>query len=333
MSGEGIRKSAILLMALGEKGAAEVLKQLLPNEVQDLGMAMVSLQNIEKEEISEVIEEFRSQIGNVSPLAAMDQNQYLKSVMNLALGEDKANHLLDRIITDHDSAGIERLKWMEAISVAELIKNEHPQVIATILAHFEPRQASDILKFFSERLRNDTMLRLATLDGVQPAALVELNEALSRVLESGATLRKAKLGGVKAAAELMNFVGKEAEAAILSSIESHDSNLAQAIQDEMFTFDDLIGIDDRGFQTVLREVASDLLITALRGAPDELRDKFLRNMSKRAAESMKEDMENRGPVKVTEVEEAQKEIIAIVRQLSDDGQIMIAGQGDSEAYL
>jgi len=333
MSADGIRKSAILLMALGEKGAAEVLKQLLPNEVQDLGMALVSLNNVEKEEISEVIEEFRSEIGNVSPLAAMDQNQYLKSVMNLALGEDKANHLLDRIITDHDSAGIERLKWMEPISVAELIKNEHPQVIATILAHFEPRQASDILKTFSERLRNDSMLRLATLDGVQPSALVELNEALSRVLESGATLRKAKLGGVKAAAELMNFVGKEAEAAILSSIESHDSNLAQAIQDEMFTFDDLIGIDDRGFQTLLREVASDQLITALRGATDELRDKILRNMSKRAAESMREDMENRGPIKVSEVEEAQKEIVAIVRQLSDDGQIMIAGQGDSDAYV
>jgi flagellar motor switch protein FliG len=333
MSAEGIRKSAILLMALGEKGAAEVLKQLLPNEVQDLGMALVSLNNVEKEEISEVIEEFRSEIGNVSPLAAMDQNQYLKSVMNLALGEDKANHLLDRIITDHDSAGIERLKWMEPLSVAELIKNEHPQVIATILAHFEPRQASDILKNFSERLRNDSMLRLATLDGVQPSALVELNEALSRVLESGATLRKAKLGGIKAAAELMNFVGKEAEAAILSSIESHDSNLAQAIQDEMFTFDDLIGIDDRGFPTLLREDASDQLITAIRGATDELRDKILRNMSKRAAESMREDMENRGPIKVSEVEEAQKEIVAIVRQLSDDGQIMIAGQGDSDAYV
>jgi flagellar motor switch protein FliG len=330
---EGVRKSAILMMALGEKGAADVLKQLTPNEVQDIGMAMVSMQNIEKEEISAVIAEFRSLIGNVSPLAALDQNQYLKSVMNMALGEDKANSLLDRIITDHDSDGIERLKWMEPISVSELIQNEHPQVIATILAHFEPRQASDIIRNFSERLRNDTVLRLATLDGVQPAALTELNEALSRILSSGESMRKAKLGGIKAAAELMNFMGKESEASIISSIESHDANLAQAIQDEMFTFDDLIGIDDRGFQTLLREVSSDMLITALRGAPDELKDKILRNMSKRAAESMKEDLENRGPVKVSEVEEAQKEIIAIVRQLSDDGQIMIAGQGGDDAYL
>jgi len=333
MSNEGIKKSAILMMALGEDAAAELLRKMEPRDVQALGEEMVNLTNVSKEDIFQVIEDFKSELGIVSPLASVNQSEYLASIMRKALGDDKATSVLDRILTVNDSKGIEHLKWMDPPAVAELIKDEHPQIIATILAHFEPTHASDTIRHFTERLRNDVILRIATLDGVQPAALAELNDVMSRLLEGGENLRKAKLGGIKAAAEILNFVGKENETSIMANLESHDANLAQAIMDEMFTFDDLINIDDRGFQTLMREVSTDMLIIALRGAPDELKEKILRNMSKRAAETMREDLESRGPVKVSEVEEAQKEIIAIVRQLADDGQIMIAGQGGDEAYV
>jgi flagellar motor switch protein FliG len=333
MSNQGVKRSAILLMALGEEAAAEVLRQLSPRDVQALGAAMIDLQNVSREDIEQVVTDFRSEVGNLSPIASVDQNEYLKSVMKRALGDDKASTVLDRILATGDSAGIEGLKWMDPPSVAELIKDEHPQIISTILAHFEPSHAAETLKCFTERLRNDVVLRIATLDGVQPSALKELNEVMSKVLAGGENMRRARLGGVKAAAEILNLVGKEAEQGIMANMEQHDSNLAEAIMDEMFTFDDLIQIDDRGFQTLLREVSSDMLIVALRGAPDELKEKILRNMSKRAAETMREDMENRGPVKVSDVEDAQKEIISIVRQLADDGQIMIAGQGGDDAYV
>lgn len=333
MSNSGLKRGAILLMALGEEAAAEVLRQLPPRDVQALGAAMVELENVSREDIEHVVTDFRSEVGNLSPIASVDQNEYLKSVMKKALGDDKATTVLDRILATGDSGGIEGLKWMEPPQIAELIKDEHPQIIATILAHFDPSHAADVVKSFSERLRNDVVLRIATLDGVQPSALKELNDVMAKVLAGGENIRRAKLGGIKAAAEILNLVGKEAQQGIMANMEQHDSNLSQAIMDEMFTFDDLINIDDKGFQTLLREVSSDLLIVALRGGPEEMKEKILRNMSKRAGEAMREDMENRGPVKVSEVEEAQKEIISIVRQLADDGQIMIAGQGGDDAYV
>ena len=223
---------------------------------------------------------------------------------------------------------------MDPAAVAELIKNEHPQVLATILVHLDPDQACDIINKFPERLRNDCILRIATLDGVQPNALKELNDVLARLLAGGETQRKAKPGGVRAAAEILNFMGKANEASVMANLETHDGPLAQAIMDEMFTFDDLVEVDDKGFQTILREVSSDALVVALRGAPTELRDKVLRNMSKRAAESMQEDLESRGPVKVSEVESAQKDIITIVRRLAEEGQIVMGGKGGSDdAYV
>ncbi len=334
MSNDGVSKSAILLMALGEDEAAEILKFLGPREVQKLGAAMAGLDNVSRDDIEKAVVEFKDEVGELSPLAALDQSDYIRSVMRKALGDDKAAGLIDRILATGDSAGIEGLKWMDPAAVAELIKNEHPQILATILVHLDPDQACDILNQFTERVRNDCILRIATLDGVQPSALKELNDVLARLLAGGETTRKAKLGGVRAAAEILNYMGKVNEQSVMSNLETHDNSLAQKIMDEMFTFDDLVELDDKGFQTVLREVSSEQLVVALRGAPDQLRDKVLRNMSKRAAETLREDLEGRGPVKVSEVESAQKDIITIVRRLSEEGQIQMGGKGGGEeAYV
>jgi flagellar motor switch protein FliG len=334
MSNEGVSKSAILLMALGEDEAAEILKFLGPREVQKLGAAMAGLENVSRDDIEKAVVEFKGEVSELSPLAALDQSDYIRSVMRKALGDDKAAGLIDRILATGESAGIEGLKWMDPAAVAELIKNEHPQILATILVHLDPDQACDILNQFTERLRNDCILRIATLDGVQPSALKELNDVLARLLAGGETTRKAKLGGVRAAAEILNYMGKVNEQSVMSNLETHDNSLAQKIMDEMFTFDDLVELDDKGFQTVLREVSSEQLVVALRGAPDQLRDKVLRNMSKRAAETLREDLEGRGPVKVSEVESAQKDIITVVRRLSEEGQIQMGGKGGGEeAYV
>ena len=334
MSNEGVSKSAILLMALGEDEAAEILKFLGPREVQKLGAARAGLENVSRDDIEKAVVEFKGEVSELSPLAALDQSDYIRSVMRKALGDDKAAGLIDRILATGESAGIEGLKWMDPAAVAELIKNEHPQILATILVHLDPDQACDILNQFTERLRNDCILRIATLDGVQPSALKELNDVLARLLAGGETTRKAKLGGVRAAAEILNYMGKVNEQSVMTNLETHDNSLAQKIMDEMFTFDDLVELDDKGFQTVLREVSSEQLVVALRGAPDQLRDKVLRNMSKRAAETLREDLEGRGPVKVSEVESAQKDIITVVRRLSEEGQIQMGGKGGGEeAYV
>lgn len=334
MSNEGVSKSAILLMALGEDEAAEILKFLGPREVQKLGSAMAALENVSREDIAKAVGDFKGEVEELSPLASLDQSDYIRSVMRKALGDDKAAGLIDRILATGESAGIEGLKWMDPAAVAELVKNEHPQVLATILVHLDPDQACDILGHFTERLRNDCVLRIATLDGVQPTALKELNDVLARVLAGGDNTRKAKLGGVRAAAEIMNYMGKVNEASVMSNLETHDAGLAEQIMDEMFTFDDLQEVDDKGFQIILREVSSEQLVVALRGAPDQLKDKVLRNMSKRAAETMREDLEGRGPVKVSEVEGAQKEIITIVRRLAEEGQIQMGGKGGGDdAYV
>jgi flagellar motor switch protein FliG len=334
MSNEGVSKSAILLMALGEDEAAEILKYLGPRDVQKLGTAMAALDNVSRDDIRSAVAEFRDGISVLSPLAALDQSDYIRSVMRKALGDDKAAGLIDRILATGESSGIEGLKWMDPTAVAELIKNEHPQILATILVHLDPDHACEILNQFTERLRNDCILRIATLDGVQPSALKELNDVLARLLAGGETTRKARLGGVRAAAEILNFMGKVNEQSVMANLETHDGPLAQKIMDEMFTFDDLVEVDDKGFQTILREVSSEQLVVALRGAPTELRDKVLRNMSKRAAETLREDLEGRGPVKVSEVESAQKDIITVVRRLSEEGQIQMGGKGGGDdAYV
>ena len=327
MDEEGLQDSAILLMSLGEEEAAEVFKHLTPKEVQRLGETIAKMKVIPRERVETVLDRFANDASDQSMLVN-DTDEYVKSVLRKALGDDKANLLIDRILQGGDVSGIESLKWMDPGSVAELLRNEHPQIIAAILVHLDYDQSSEVLKHFVERQRHEVMIRIATLDGIQPSALKDLNDVLSKVLAGGDKLRKASLGGVKTAAEIINMMGSTLEAPLLDYIRQSDPELAQKIMDNMFVFDDLLKIDDRGIQTMLKEVQTESLIIALKGATPELREKIFSNMSTRAAETLREDLESRGPVRLSEVEAEQKELLKIVRRLADEGQIVLATGGD-----
>ena len=332
MASEGIEKSAILLLSLGEDEAAEVLKNLGPREVQKIGQAMAELKQVPRERIESVLDEFAQETAKGAPVAV--DNAAIKAMLTKALGDDRAAGIISRIMSGNDTAGIEGLKWMDPVTAADLIRNEHPQIIATILVHLEFDHAGAILKQFTERLRNDVILRIATLDGVQPAALRELNEALTRVLAgAAANTKKTAMGGVRHAAEILNFVGQAAETAIIDNVREYDADLAQKILDEMFVFENLLDVDDRGIQLLLREIQSDSLIVALKGAPPELREKIFKNMSQRAAEMLREDLEAKGPVRLSEVENEQKEILKIARRLAEEGQIQLGGGGEGDAFV
>ena len=331
MSEEGVNKSAVLMLALGHEEAAEVFKHLGPKEVQRLGVAMTAVGNVSRERIDAVLQSFHNETeGRVS---LGDSSEYIRSVLKKALGDDKAANLIDRILQGNEAAGIESLKWMDAASVVEMIRNEHPQIIATIMVHLDRDHASEILNLLPERLRNDVVLRIATLEGVQPMAMRELNEVLTQLLSGGDVTKKSSMGGVKTAADILNYMGGAIEASVLANVREHDADLAQKIQDQMFTFDNINDLDDRSVQLLLREVQSETLIIALKGTSQELRDKIFKNMSSRAAEALKEDLEAKGPVRLSEVEAEQKEILKIVRKLVDEGQIVLGGKGGEEGLV
>ncbi len=327
MDEEGLNNAAIFLMSLGEEEAAEVFKHLSPKEVQKLGETIAHMRSVSREKVDEVVNKFADAAAAQSLLVS-DTGNYVRSVLKRALGEDKAGLLIDRILQGGDVSGIESLKWMDPLSVAELLRNEHPQIVAAILVHLDHEQSAAVIKQFTERQRSEVMLRVATLEGIQPMALKDLNEVLFKVLAGGDKIRKTSLGGVKTAAEIINLLGSNIDTAVLESIRAHDPDLAQKIMDKMFVFDDVAKLDNSAIQTVLKEIASETLIVALKGAAPELRDKFLSNMSSRAAEALREDLESRGPMRLSEVEAQQKEILKTVRRLSDEGQIVIGGGGD-----
>ncbi len=329
MDDEGVENAAILLMSLGEEEAAEVFKHLAPKEVQKLGETIAKMKVIPRERVNIVLDKFTEVAGDQSMLVS-DTDEYVKAVLRRALGDEKANLLIDRILQGSDVSGIESLKWMDGGSVAELLRNEHPQIVAAILVHLDFDQASEVLKNFTERQRNEVLIRIATLDGIQPSALKDLNEVMSKVLAGGDRLKKSSLGGAKTAAEIINMMGSSVETSVLDYIREADSDLAQKIMDNMFTFDDLEKLDDKGFQALLKEVQSESLIIALKGATPELREKVFRNMSTRAAETLREDLDSRGPVRVSEVEAEQKEMLKTVRRLVDEGQIVLASGGDDD---
>jgi flagellar motor switch protein FliG len=328
----GVTKGAILMLALGEEGASEVMKYLGPREVQKLGEAMTNMKSIPQEEVVNVLENFSLIVDQNSSLG-LDSDDYIRSVLTKALGDDKASSLLNRILGGGgDASGIESLKWMDAESVADLINNEHPQTIATILVHLERDQACEVLGNFTERLRNDVLLRIATLSGVQPTALRELNDVLTKLLSGSDVLKKQPMGGTRAAADILNFMGGENETSAMEYLKNYDPEMAQKIMDEMFVFENIMEIEDRGIQLLLREVQSDSLIIALKGTSEEMREKIFKNMSQRAAEMMREDLESKGPVKLSEVEAQQREILTIIRRLADEGQITLGAKGE-EAYV
>lgn len=331
MSDEGLQKAATLILTLGEDSAAEVMKHLGPREVQKIGAVMASIGAISHENIAKVLEEFKAEVA-VNSSVGLDSDEYIRNVFNKALGTDKASSLLDRILGGKDASGIESLKWMDSQTVAELIRNEHPQIIATILVHLEADQASEVLNLFTERLRNDTVLRIATLDGIQPTALKELNDVLTKLLTGNESMKKKSIGGIRSAAEILNFMSGENESSIMENLRKYDNDMAEKIMDEMFVFDNILEIDDRGIQLLLREVQSDSLIVALKGSTPEMREKIFKNMSQRAAEMMREDLDSKGPVRLSEVESQQKQILLIVRRLADEGQIMLGAKGE-DAYV
>ena len=324
----GARKSAILLLALDEDSAAEVFKYLGASEVQEISVEMTKLQQISHEDMKAVLEAFHAETEEFVALN-LNSSDHIRSVLTKALGSDRASSLIEDILeTTDETSGIDALNLMEASMVSELIRDEHPQIIATILVHLERHQASDILEQFDEKLRNDVILRIATFSGVQPAALQELTEVLSNMLE-GQNLKRSKMGGVRTAAEILNLMNSSQEETAIETVRSHNEDLAQKIIDEMFLFENLLDLDNRAIQMVLQEIDTNSLVIALKGADDELIDKFLRNMSQRAADLVREDMEARGPIRVSQVEAEQKEILQVVRRLADAGEIVLAGGDDA----
>ena len=326
MDEQGLNDAAIMLMSLGEEEAAEVFKHFSPKEVQKLGETIARMRTVSREKVDEVINKF-SNAAAAQSLLVSDTGNYVRAVLKRALGEDKAGLLIDRILQGGDVSGIESLKWMDPLSVAELLRNEHPQIVAAILVHLDSDQASGILMHLSDRQRSEILLRVATLEGIQPTALKDLNEVLFKVLAGGDKIRKSSLGSVKAAAEIIARFGGTTEVAALDAIREHDAGLAQTIADLMFTFEDLDRLDDRAIQLLLREVQSESLIVALKGADTAFRERIFGNMSQRAAETLREDLESKGPVRLSEVEAEQKEILKIARRLADEGQIAIGGGG------
>ena len=322
----GTERAAVLLLTLGEASAAQVLKHMGPKEVQKVGAAMATMTNVPREQVSGVLENFTETVQEQTALG-VGAEDYIRTVMVEALGEDKAKGLMDRILLGSSTKGLEALKWMDARAVAELIRLEHPQIQAIVLSYLDNDHAAEVLKFFPERNRHDVLLRIATLDGVQPSALQELDEILERQFSGNQNVQSSSVGGIKAAADILNFVDSSIEGEIMESIKDADAELGQQIQDLMFVFDNLIDVDDRGIQALLREVSSDTLILALKGADEAMKEKVFANMSKRAAEMMRDDLENKGPVRLSEVEGAQKEILAIARRMSESGEIALGGKG------
>ncbi|HAT1513614.1 flagellar motor switch protein FliG [Morganella morganii] len=327
MNLSGTEKSAVMLMTLGEDQAAEVFKHLNNKEVQQLSMAVSSMRQVSNAELAEVLTEFEEAAIQYAALN-INTNDYLRSVLVKALGEDRAASLLEDIFEKHESAsGIESLNYMEPQTVADIIRDEHPQIIATILVHLKRNLAADVLELFDERQRNDIMLRIATFGGVQPAALAELTEVLNNLLD-GQNLKRSKMGGVRTAAEIINLMKSQQEEGVIGAMRDYDGELAQRIIDEMFLFENLIEVDNRSIQRILQDVSNDSLVIALKGCNEELREHFLRNMSTRAAEIVRDDLESRSPVRMSQVENEQKSILLIVRRLMETGEIVIGGGDD-----
>lgn len=323
------QKAAVLLMTIGEDQAAEVMKHMGPKEVQRIGIAMTSVRDLTKDTVNKVIGEFMKTVNQQTALG-VGIDDYVRNVLHNALGEEKAASVIDRILIGGNSKGLESLKWMNPKSVAELIQNEHPQIIAIILSYLESDMSAEIIALFPEKVRADLLLRIATLESVQPAAMRELNDTLEKQLKGGSNVQSSSIGGTKAAADILNFIESSSEAEIMDKIKEVDEDLGQEIQDLMFVFDNLISVDDRSMQTILREVSTDNLLLAMKVANDDLKEKIFKNMSKRAAEMLRDDLEAKGPVKLSEVEAAQKEVLTIARRLADEGQISLGASADEE---
>jgi flagellar motor switch protein FliG len=321
-----VDKAAILLLSLGETDAAQVLRHLGPKEVQRVGVAMTQMGNVQREQVETVMVEFVDVVGDQTSVG-VGSDTYIRKMLTQALGEDKAGGLIDRILLGGSTSGLDSLKWMEPRAVADVIRYEHPQIQAIVVAYLDPDQAGVVLGHFDPKVRLDIILRVSSLTTVQPAALKELNLILEKQFSGSSNTTRASLGGVKRAADIMNFLDSTVEGQLMDSIREVDEDLSTQIEDLMFVFDNLADVDDRGIQALLREVSSEVLVLALKGADEAIKEKVFKNMSKRAAELLRDDLESRGPVKVSEVEGAQKEVLTIARRMADSGEIVLGGAG------
>lgn len=324
---DGAQKAAILLMSIGEGPAAEIMKYLGPRQVQKIGVAMTSLDVVSPTNVNTAISDFIESVRSHTGLG-IGNEEYIRSVLTNALGEEKASSMIDRILLGGHTKGLESLKWMDPRAIVELVRYEHPQIIAIVLSYLDSDQSAEVLSLLPENTRADLLMRVATMDGIQPAAMKELNEMLELQLRGGVGGQQSSLGGIKCAAEILNYVDRSVEAKINEQITEADADLATKIQDLMFTFENIADIDDRGIQALLREVSTDNLVLAMKGCDDTIKEKIFKNMSSRAAEMLREDLESKGPVKLSEVEGAQKEILGIARRMADEGTISLGGSGE-----
>ena len=324
-----VDKAAVLLLSLGETDAAQVLRHMGPKEVQRVGVAMAQMRNVHREQVEQVMSEFVEIVGDQTSLG-VGSDSYIRKMLTSALGEDKANGLIDRILLGGNTSGLDSLKWMEPRAVADVIRFEHPQIQAIVVAYLDPDQAGEVLGHFDHKVRLDIILRVSSLNTVQPAALKELNTILEKQFSGNSNASRTTLGGIKRAADIMNFLDSSVEGQLMDSIREIDDTLSGQIEDLMFVFNNLADVDDRGIQALLREVSSDVLVLALKGSDENVKEKIFKNMSKRASELLRDDLEAKGPVRVSDVETAQKEILTIARRMAEAGEIVLGGKGGEE---
>jgi flagellar motor switch protein FliG len=324
----GVERAAILLLTLGESEAAEILKHMGAKDVQRLGRTMAELTNVSRDEVRDVLGQFTAAVDKQTSLG-VGGDEFVRRVLVNALGEEKAASLMDRISLGGQRKGLEALKWMSARAVADLVRNEHPQIIAIVLSYLDSDQSAEVLACYPPAVRSDLVMRVATLDGIQPSALAELDDMMEKQFAAaGGSGKSSSLGGLKVAAEIVNLLDSSLGNTLMTDITKADERLSQSIQDLMFVFDDLIEVDDRGMQELLRQVPADKLLIALKGVDDNFKAKVFKNMSQRAAEMLKSDLEAKGPVRLADVEAAQKEILLAARKLSDAGSISLGGKGE-----
>jgi flagellar motor switch protein FliG len=327
----GTQRAAVLLMTIGEELASQVLKHMQPKEVQRIGVAMAELPSVTRAQLTEVVEDFTVTVAEHTSIG-VGSEEYLRKVLVQALGEDRANSLIDRILIGGNSKGLESLKWMDGRAVADMIRTEHPQIIAIVMSYLDSDHAADVINHLPERVRTEVVMRIASLESIHPSALQELDEILEKQFAGNSNTKSSIVGGPKRAADIVNLLDSSVESALMDSIKEHDENLGVQIQELMFTFENLLDLDDRSIQRLLREVTTEQLVVALKGSTAEIKALMLRNMSKRAAEALEEDLEARGPMRVSDVEAAQKDIVATVRRLGEEGEIAVGGKG-GEQYV
>lgn len=326
---DGIERAAILLLSMGEKNAAEVLKHLEPRQVQKVGVAMSTMHAVSKAKMHDVIIEFITAIEDQTSLA-VDTETYLRSILTEALGEENATPFMDRILVSDKESGINRLKWLDGRLIADVIRNEHPQIIATILLHLDSEQTAEVIGYFSAEKRAEVLLRMCNIETVKPEAISEIGQVIEKQLSGQKTGKSASVGGIKSVADIINYLDGAMEEDVFAKIRAWDEGLSDKIRDKMFVFENLVEMDNRSVQTLLRDVTNEQLKLALKGTTEIIKEKIYANMSKRAADLLRDDIETQGPVKVSEVEAAQREILALARKLGEEGKISLGSKGGEE---